>query len=111
MSRKAAPPRLCRQLAAVLGGVALALSAPGSALAADGTFLWVGPRGKAYAIDNPPDHRCLDMAQEARGAHNGTRKTLVVYPEKGCRGTARRLAPGRSAPANARFASVVFNPR
>ncbi|MEW2511419.1 hypothetical protein [Streptomyces sp. NPDC046870] len=111
MPRKATPMRLRRQLAAVLGGVALALSATGSALAAEGTFVWVGPHGKAYAIDNPPDHTCLDMAQEARGARNGTRKPLVVYPKKGCRGPALRLAPGRSAPANARFASVVFNPR
>ncbi|CAM5681482.1 hypothetical protein SCANM63S_05986 [Streptomyces canarius] len=109
--RKAAPMRLCRPLAAVLGGLALALTTTGSALAADGTFVWIGPQGTAYAIDNPPDGKCLAMAQEARGARNGTKKPLVVYTKKRCKGSASRLAPGRSAPANARFASVVFDPR
>ncbi|GAA2781722.1 hypothetical protein GCM10010521_70610 [Streptomyces rameus] len=104
--------RLCRPLAAVLGGLALTLTtATGSALAADGTFTWIGPKGKAYAIDSPPDDKCFDMAQEARGARNGTKKPLVVYTRKKCKGTASRLAPGRSAPESARFASVIFNPR
>ena len=103
--------RLCRPLVAVLGGVALALTTTGAAFAADGTFVWIGPKGKAYAIDSPPDRTCLDMAQEARGAHNGTKKPLVVYTQKKCKGTARRLAPGKSAPSDARFASVIFNPR
>ncbi|MFF8731846.1 hypothetical protein ACF073_36030 [Streptomyces sp. NPDC015171] len=103
--------RLCRPLAAVLGGLALTLTVAGSALAVDGSFLWVGPKGKAYAIDSPPDNRCLDMAQEARGARNATKKTLVVYSQKKCKGSQRRLAPGKSAPADARFASVIFNPR
>ncbi|MEV6809645.1 hypothetical protein ACH4NF_17080 [Streptomyces sp. NPDC017248] len=104
--------RLRRPLAAVLGGLALLLTTTtGSAYAADGTFVWIGPKGKAYALENPPDHKCLDMAQEARGARNGTKKPLVVYTKKKCKGSARRLAPGRSAPSGARFASVVFNPR
>ncbi|MFF5438171.1 hypothetical protein [Streptomyces achromogenes] len=100
-----------RPLAAVLGGLALALTATGSALAVDGTFTWTGPGGKAYSIQNPPDDKCFDMAQEARGARNATKKTLVVYTGKRCKGTATRLAPGKSAPGGARFASVVFNPR
>ncbi|MEU0335623.1 hypothetical protein [Streptomyces sp. NPDC006193] len=103
--------RLCRPFAAVLGGLALALTTTGSALAADGTFAWIGPRGKAYSIANPPDRKCFDMAQEARGARNGTKKPLVVYTKKKCKGSALRLAAGRSAPNGARFASVVFNPR
>ncbi|MEU3528188.1 hypothetical protein AB0E62_30715 [Streptomyces sp. NPDC038707] len=100
-----------RPLAAVLGGLALALTAAGSALAADGTFTWTGPQGKAYSIQNPPDNKCFDMAQEARGARNGTKKALVVYTQKRCKGTSTRLAPGKSAPSGTRFASVVFNPR
>ncbi|MGW1596939.1 hypothetical protein [Streptomyces sp. SCL15-4] len=100
-----------RPLAAVLGTLALVLTATGSALAADGTFAWIGPEGKAYGIQNPPDRKCFDMAQEARGARNGTKKPLVVYTQKRCKGTATRLAPGKAAPAGARFASVVFNPR
>ncbi|MFD0392520.1 hypothetical protein ACFQ3Z_05715 [Streptomyces nogalater] len=47
----------------------------------------------------------------ARGARNATKKTLVVYAEKRCEGTATRLAPGKSTPSGARFASVIFNPR
>ncbi|MEU6671340.1 hypothetical protein [Streptomyces sp. NPDC046727] len=103
--------RLCRPLAAALGGLALVLTTTGSALAADGTFAWIGPKGKAYAIDSPPDNKCFDMAQEARGARNATKKPLVVYTKKKCKGSALRLAPGRSASDSARFASVIFNPR
>ncbi|MBL1082588.1 hypothetical protein JK359_11455 [Streptomyces actinomycinicus] len=103
--------RLRRPLAAVFGGLALVLATTGSALAADGTFTWIGPQGKGYAISDPPDNKCFDMAQEARDAHNATKKPLVVYTKKKCKGTALRLAPGRSAPRGARFASVVFNPR
>ncbi|KOV65469.1 hypothetical protein [Streptomyces sp. MMG1121] len=103
--------RLCRPLVAVLGGLALALTTTGSALAADGTFTWVGPKGEPYAIDSPPQYKCLDMAQEARGAHNATKKPLVTFTQKKCHGAATRLAPGKSAPSGARFASIVFNPR
>ncbi|MCL3997789.1 hypothetical protein [Streptomyces lavenduligriseus] len=100
-----------RPLAAVLGGLVLALTATGSALAVGGTFAWTGPQGKTYSIQNPPDNKCFDMAQEARGARNATKKTLVVYTQKRCKGTATRLAAGKSAPSGARFASVIFNPR
>ncbi|MFB7505665.1 hypothetical protein [Streptomyces broussonetiae] len=103
--------RLCRPLVAVLGGLALALSTTGAALAADSTFIWVGPQGKAYALDNPPQHRCLDMAQEARGARNATKKDLIVYTQKRCKGSATRVVPGHAAPSATRFASVMFDPR
>ncbi|WP_030340579.1 MULTISPECIES: hypothetical protein [unclassified Streptomyces] len=103
--------RLRRPLAAVLGGLALAMTTAGPALAADGTFLWIGPQGKAYALDSPPERKCLDMAQEARAARNATKKPLVVYSQKKCKGSALRLAPGHSAPGGTRFASVIFNPR
>ncbi|MER6061482.1 hypothetical protein [Streptomyces sp. NPDC001792] len=103
--------RLRRPLAAVLGGLALALTTSGAALAADGTFLWVGAGNKTFALDDPPEHRCFDMAQEARGAGNATTKPLVVYSRKRCKGSALRLAPGKAAPIDAPFASVVFDPR
>ncbi|WP_107471438.1 hypothetical protein [Streptomyces monashensis] len=103
--------RLCRPLVAVLGGLALALTTTGSALAADDAFLWIGPKGKLYALDNPPARKCLNMAQEARAARNATKKPLVVYTHKQCKGTATRLAPGKSAPSGSRFASIVFDPR
>ncbi|MEV6764381.1 hypothetical protein AB0N16_27810 [Streptomyces sp. NPDC051105] len=103
--------RLSRPIAAVLGGLALAVITIGPAAAADGTFVWVGPKGKAYAIQNPPDRRCLDLAQEARGPQNATKKALVVYSKQKCKGTALRIAPGHSAPRSVPFASVIFNPR
>ncbi|MEU7428491.1 hypothetical protein [Streptomyces sp. NPDC040750] len=103
--------RLCRPLVAMLGGLALALTSTGSALAADDTFLWIGPDGKAYSITAPPRNKCLDMAQEARGPRNLTKRPLVVYPRKRCKGTATRLAAGHAAPAGKHFASVVFDPR
>ncbi|MEU0968957.1 hypothetical protein ABZ357_27365 [Streptomyces sp. NPDC005917] len=103
--------RLSRPLTAALGGLALAVITIGPAAAADGSFVWLGPKGKAYAIQSPPDRKCLDMAQEARGAQNATKKALVVYSKKKCKGTAHRIAPGHSAPSSIRFASVVFNPR
>ena len=103
--------RLSRPLTAALGGLALAIITVGPAAAADGTFVWVGPKSKAYAIQNPPDRKCLDMAQEARGPQNATKKALVVYSKHKCQGTAHRIAPGHSARSSVRFASVVFNPR
>jgi hypothetical protein len=103
--------RLCRPLVAVLGGLTLALTSTGSALAADGTFVWIGPKGKAYSIAAPPENKCFDMAQEARGARNATKKPLVVYSQKKCKGSAQRLAPGHAAADSRHFASVIFNPR
>ncbi|MFB7632170.1 hypothetical protein ACFC0M_14625 [Streptomyces sp. NPDC056149] len=104
--------RLFRPLAVGLGGLALALTLPaGAALASNGTFTWLGPGGKAYSLQNPPDNRCLDMSQEARGAHNALKQPAAVYSGKRCRGHETQLAPGTVAPSGARFASVVFNPR
>ena len=103
--------RFTRTLTAALGGLALAVITTGPAAAADGSFVWVGPKGRAYVIQNPPERRCLDMAQEARGPQNSTKKALVVYSKKKCKGTAVKIAAGHSAPGSAHFASVVFNPR
>ncbi|MER5527431.1 hypothetical protein ABT075_23020 [Streptomyces sp. NPDC002677] len=103
--------RLSRPLTAALGGLVLAVVTIGPAAAADGSFVWVGPQGKAYAIQNPPERKCLDMAQEARGPQNATKKALVVYSKQKCKGTALRVPAGHSAPSSVHFASVVFNPR
>ncbi|MCG7208370.1 hypothetical protein [Streptomyces arenae] len=103
--------RLCRPLAVALGGLALSVLTMGPAAAAHGTFVWVGPKGKAYAIQNPPDRKCLGMAQEARGPQNATKKALVVYAKPKCKGASHRLAPGHSASGSVHFASVIFNPR
>ncbi|MFK0295916.1 hypothetical protein ACIQU6_36345 [Streptomyces sp. NPDC090442] len=104
--------RLFRPLAVGLGGLALTLALPaGAALASSGTFTWLGPGGKAYSLQNPPDKRCLDMSQEARGARNALKQPVAVYTGKHCTGQKTQLAPGKVAPSGARFASVVFNPR
>ncbi|WP_275467178.1 hypothetical protein [Streptomyces noursei] len=99
------------RIALGVSSFALALSLPaGVAAAASGSFAWVGPNGKTYALKNPPENKCLDMSQAARGARNATKKPLAVYNGKRCRGHFTQLAPGQAAPAGARFASVIFNP-
>ncbi|CAM5271840.1 hypothetical protein [Streptomyces abikoensis] len=101
-------------LAAVaLAGCTLALAAApaGAAGTAKGWFAWVGPKGAPFFVENPPDGRCLTMSQESRGAHNATALPATVYPEKECKGTPVRLAPGAHAPRNAPFSSVKFGSR
>ncbi|MEU4213635.1 hypothetical protein AB0F13_27260 [Streptomyces sp. NPDC026206] len=103
--------RLFRAAVAALGALLLSVSLPaGSAAAADGQFYWAGPKGKLYSVQNPPDHKCLDMGQEASEPRNLTKKPLAVYPGKKCKGSATRLEPGKKADRNVRFASVIFNP-
>ncbi|MFI1255544.1 hypothetical protein ACH4U6_17450 [Streptomyces netropsis] len=103
--------RLFRIGVAAIGGLALSASlATTSAVAAGGHFIWEGPKGKIYSVQNPPDHKCLDMGQGARAPHNETKKALVVYSNKKCKGTATRLAPGQHAARNLAFSSVIFNP-
>ncbi|MGW2597797.1 hypothetical protein [Streptomyces klenkii] len=90
-------------------GCTLALAVPAAAAGtAKGWFAWVGPKGAPFFIENPPDGRCLTMSQESQGAHNATALPATVYPQKECKGTPLRLAPGRHAPRNAPFASVKF---
>ncbi|MBB5121801.1 hypothetical protein AF335_09110 [Streptomyces eurocidicus] len=104
--------RLPRPVIAALTGLTLALALPtGTALAAKGTFSWVGPKGKPFYVDNPPDSKCLTMSQEARAAHNGTAVPATVYKGKKCNGTAQHLAPGAQAPRGSTFASVKFGSR
>ncbi|GHC74004.1 hypothetical protein [Streptomyces cinnamoneus] len=103
--------RLFRTVVAAFGGLLLSASlTTGSAVASDGQFVWAGPKGKPYSVQNPPDHKCLDMGQEARAPHNFTKKPLVVYSGKKCKGTATQLEPGRKAGSNLSFGSVIFNP-
>ncbi|AEW98591.1 hypothetical protein [Streptantibioticus cattleyicolor] len=101
--------RLFRTVIAVLAGGALAVPlAAGPATAASGQFTWRGPAGKGYYVSNPPDGKCLAMAQSASGAHNGTRGPATVYADKGCAGARHRLAPGQDAPGSFAFRSVRF---
>ncbi len=103
--------RLFRPITIGLSSLALALALPaGTALASNGKFAWRGPKGQSYFLQNPPNSKCLNMSQEARGPRNNTKQPLVVYTGKRCTGKATRLAPGKSAPSGTRFASVVFNP-
>lgn len=103
--------RFFRPAAAALGGLLLALSLPaGTAAATNGQFLWEGPKGKIYYVENPPDDKCLSMDQEARAARNNTKAPLVVYTTKQCGGKSYRVEPGKQAPHSFSFASVKFNP-
>ncbi|MEU5303104.1 hypothetical protein ACH4YO_30515 [Streptomyces noursei] len=104
--------RLFHPITIGLGSIVLALALPaGTALAATGKFGWVGPKGRPYFIQNPPNSKCLTMSQEARAPHNSTKQTVAVYSGKHCDGRVTRLAPGKSAPSGTHFSSVVFNPR
>ncbi|MEV5240789.1 hypothetical protein AB0K89_17050 [Streptomyces cinnamoneus] len=103
--------RLFRTVVATLGGLLLSVSmTTGSAVASEGQFVWAGPKGKPYAVQNPPDHKCLDMGQEAHAPQNFTKRPLTVYANKKCKGAATRLDPGKKGGANLSFGSVIFNP-
>ncbi|MBP2400551.1 hypothetical protein [Streptomyces syringium] len=103
--------RLFRIGVTTFGGLVLSVSlATTSAVAAGGHFIWEGPKGKIYSVQNPPDRKCLDMGQEARAPHNETKKPLVVYSGKKCKGAATRLGPGQHGARGLTFSSVVFNP-
>ncbi|MFF7727132.1 hypothetical protein [Streptomyces sp. NPDC008001] len=103
--------RILRPLALAFGGLALAVAGTGDAIATSGRFAWVGPQGRTYSIQNPPDNKCYDLGREARGARNATKQPVVVYTRKKCKGDPTRLAPGQAAPSRARFAGAIFNPR
>ncbi|KJY43235.1 hypothetical protein VR41_04065 [Streptomyces sp. NRRL B-1568] len=97
---------------AALGGLLLALTLPtGSAEAAKGTFVWEGPKGHAYYLQNPPDGKCYSMNQEARAGRNQTDVPMVVYTEKNCKGKAYHLAPDQQAPRSVLIKSLIFNRR
>ncbi|MFI1968575.1 hypothetical protein BLA24_05830 [Streptomyces cinnamoneus] len=103
--------RLFRTAATALGGLLLAVSLPAAtAAAANGQFIWEGPKGKIYFVKNPPEGKCFSMGQEAHAARNETQKPLAVYANKGCKGKQLRLSPGEHAPRDRSFASVMFNP-
>ncbi|QZL09238.1 hypothetical protein K2224_31650 (plasmid) [Streptomyces sp. BHT-5-2] len=104
--------RLFHPITIGLSSIALALALPaGTALASNGKFAWMGPKGQSYFLQNPPNSKCLNMSQEARGPRNNTKQPLAVYAGKRCTGKATRLAPGKAAPSGTHFASVIFNPR
>ncbi|GHF19828.1 MULTISPECIES: hypothetical protein [Streptomyces] len=104
--------RLFRTAVSALGGLLLAVSLPAAtAGASGGEFHWRGPEGKPYFITNPPDGKCLAMAQEARQAENRTKGVAVVYAEKGCKGAQHRLGHGEKAPVKFVFKSVKFGGR
>lgn len=101
--------RIFRVAAAAFGGLALSVTlATTPALAAAGHFIWVGPSGKAYSIQNPPDRRCFTMGEAAKAPRNQTKKSLTVYAGKKCSGKATHLKAGRRAGNNVTFRSVMF---
>ncbi|MFI1800483.1 hypothetical protein ACH427_24445 [Streptomyces sp. NPDC020379] len=104
--------RLFRPVVVALAGLALAMAVPpGAAVASKGSFTWVGPKGKPFFVENPPDGKCLTMSQEARGAYNGTAGPVTIYTGKKCDGTSKRLARGEHGPSDMSFSSVKFSAR
>ncbi|WP_171165457.1 hypothetical protein [Streptomyces sp. I05A-00742] len=101
--------RLFRPIVLALAGLALAMAGPvDAAVAAKGQFSWVGPKGRPFFVDNPPDGRCYTMSQEAHGAHNGTGSPATIYSGKQCKGKSVHLTPGHGAPRGTAFSSVRF---
>ncbi|WP_329461166.1 hypothetical protein [Streptomyces sp. NBC_01431] len=88
----------------------MAATLPASdAFASKGSFTWLGPKGKPFFVENPPDGKCLAMSQEARGAYNGTTGPVTIYTGKKCDGGSKRLALGQHGPADTSFSSVCFS--
>ncbi|MFI2235948.1 hypothetical protein [Streptomyces chrestomyceticus] len=101
--------RVLRPVAVALAALTFAATlSTGEASAAKGSFVWLGPEGKSYLVENPPNGRCLTMQQRARGARNSTKTPAVLFSGKKCKGRAVPLAPGQQAPREAAFASVRF---
>ncbi|MEV6671598.1 hypothetical protein [Streptomyces sp. NPDC051162] len=102
--------RLFRPVVVALAGLALAMAVPtGTAVASKGSFTWVGPKGKPFFVENPPDGKCLTMSQEAHGAYNGTAGPVTIYTGKKCDGGSARLKTGQRGPADKPFSSVKFS--
>ncbi|MEV5597137.1 hypothetical protein [Streptomyces sp. NPDC052496] len=101
--------RVFRPVVVALAGLTFASTLfMGEATAAKGSFIWLGPKGRSYLVENPPNGRCLTMGQHARGGHNATKTPAVLFSGKKCKGRATPLAPGKKAPSSATFSSVRF---
>ncbi|MFM9441742.1 hypothetical protein [Streptomyces acidiscabies] len=111
--------RMRTALAATAGALALIVTVPTSASAADGTFLYVysGLDGspQVAALGNPASRDCITLPEvanpssssPARYAYNDTGSTAVIFEGPGCTGSATALAP-RSGGERTEFRSVIF---
>ncbi|MFE7128883.1 hypothetical protein [Streptomyces sp. NPDC057617] len=111
--------RLRHTLAAAAGALALLVSVPGSASAAEGEFsyLFTGMDGrptKGMLID-PPSGVCVTLPEvageyvpPAHSPRNGTASVATVFTGADCDGYHYRLRPGGSASERLKMRSVVF---
>ncbi|GIG71170.1 hypothetical protein [Phytomonospora endophytica] len=83
-------------LAAATAAV-LALAPAGEALAAQGTFFYVGDNGEELNIDDPENGECYLLVSGARRAGNFTDTVAWVYAEHGCEGPVIMMTPGTMA--------------
>ncbi len=101
--------RVLRPVVVALAGLTFAATLPmGEAFAAKGSFIWLGPKGRPYLVENPPNGRCLTMGQHAQAPRNATKTPAVLFPGKKCKGRPIPLAPGKQAPRSTTFSSVRF---
>ncbi|GAQ57695.1 hypothetical protein a10_07567 [Streptomyces acidiscabies] len=112
--------RMRTALAATVGALALIVTVPTSASAADGVFLYVysGLDGspQVAALGNPASRECITLPEvanpssssPARHAYNDTDSTAVIFEGPGCTGSPTALVP-HSGGERTEFRSVLFS--
>lgn len=114
--------RLRTTAAAALGALALIVSLPGSASAADGDFTYTYTTSHGYrqtvALLDPPSRECVtlpgladpDSSEPADTPWNNTGSTATVFTGPDCDGAHYTLRPdGGHASSRLKLRSVVFS--
>ncbi|WP_046509277.1 hypothetical protein [Streptomyces odonnellii] len=112
--------RLRHTLAAAAGALALLVSVPGSASAAEGEFgyLFTGMDGRPTKgmLVNPPSGQCVTLPEAAgeyvppaHSPRNGASSYATVFKDADCKGDYYTLRPGGSASSRLKLRSVVFS--
>ncbi|MFJ9026986.1 hypothetical protein ACIRQP_00385 [Streptomyces sp. NPDC102274] len=111
--------RLRTTLAAAVGALALLVSVPGSASAAEGEFTYVytdiAGKPRVGGLVDPESSVCITIPEAAGEyvppAHtprNHTTATAFVFTGPDCDGDAYTLRPGGSASERLKLRSVIF---
>ncbi|MDX3384430.1 hypothetical protein PV682_23615 [Streptomyces niveiscabiei] len=113
--------RMRTALAAGVGALALIVTVPTSASAADGAFLYAysGLDGsdQIAILEDPASGDCITLPEvanpssssPARYAYNDTRSTAVVFENPDCTGEATALVPHSGGGESTEFRSVTFS--
>ncbi len=113
--------RMRTALAAGVGALALIVTVPTSASAAEGPFFYAytGLDGSPQVgvLNNPVSRECVTVPEvadpgassPARYAYNDTGSTAVVFANPDCTGDATALEPKAGGGAGTEFRSVIFS--